>query len=253
MAGSLDGKVVLVTGAARGIGAAILRAMVAAGAEVVLHYTSDPARAEALATEVGAGRCYVLQADFMDDADILRLWADAEAWKDRIDVLVNNAGIYEPADVTDDFGHWQETWMRTLQINLVAAGHLCREAIHHFKGRGGGIIINVASRAAFRGDDADYMQYAASKGGMVAMNKTIARGFGADNILSYVLAPGFVRTEMAEDYIARNGDEHILRDIPLGDIAPPEEIANLAVFLASGQARHATGTSIDINGASYVR
>ncbi len=253
MEGSLVGKVVLVTGAARGIGAAILRAMAGAGAEVILHYTSDPTRAEALAAEVGADRCHILRANFMDDAQVLGLWADAVAWKGRVDVLVNNAGIYEPADVTDDFDLWQDNWHRTLQINLVAAGHLCREAVGHFRERGGGTLIHVASRAAFRGDDADYMQYAASKGGMVAMHKTIARGFGAENILSYLLAPGFVRTEMAEDYIARNGDEHILRDIPLGDIAPPEEIANLAVFLASGRARHATGTSIDINGASYVR
>lgn len=249
----LNGKVVLVTGGSRGIGAAIVRAMVDAGAEVILHYTRNAERATVLAEEVGVAKCHLLRADFMVDAEVRDLWAKAVAWKGKIDVLVNNAGIYEPAAVTDDFGHWQETWRRSLQINLVAAGHLCREAALHFRENGGGIVINVASRAAFRGDDADYMQYAASKGGMVAMNRTIARGFGADNVLAYVLAPGFVRTEMAEDYIARNGAEKIIREIPLGDIAPPEEVANLAVFLASGKARHATGTSIDINGASYVR
>lgn len=249
----LDGKVVLVTGGSRGIGAAIVRAAAAAGAHVVLHYGREAARAQALAAEIGSERCLVVGADFLVDREILDLWATAEAWRGRVDVLVNNAGIYEPADVTDDFDHWRDGWQRTLQINLIAAAHLSRQAAAHFRRSGGGILIHVASRAAFRGDDVDYMHYAASKAGMVAMSRTIARGYGEDGILSYVLAPGFVRTEMAEEYVARHGDAHIIGDIPLGDMAPPEEVANLAVFLAAGMARHATGTTIDINGASYVR
>jgi len=249
----LEGKVVLVTGGSRGIGASIVRGMVAAGAKVVLHYTRNAEKATELAGEVGVANCQILRADFMDDAQVRGLWDKAVAWKGRIDVLVNNAGIYEPADVTDGFRHWQEVWHRSLQINLIAAGHLCREAALHFRETGGGIIINVASRAAFRGDDANYMQYAASKAGLVAVNKTIARGFGADGVLAYVLAPGYVATEMAEDYIAGRGAEGIAEDIPLGEVATPEDVANFAVFLATGKARHATGTSIDINGASYVR
>lgn len=249
----LAGKVVLVTGGSRGIGAAVVRAMAAAGADVVVHYGREEARAQALAAEIGAERCRVLGADFMVDRQILDLWAAAVAWRGRVDVLVNNAGIYEPADVTDDFDHWRDGWHRTLQINLIAAGHLCRQAVTHFRARGGGILIHVASRAAFRGDDVDYMHYAASKAGMVAMSRSLARGFGRDGILSYVLAPGFVHTEMADDYVARHGAAGILSDIPLGDMAPPEDVANLAVFLAAGLARHATGTTIDVNGASYVR
>ena len=249
----LGGKVVLVTGGSRGIGAAIVKAMAAAGAHVVLHYGREAERAQALAAEIGPERCRVLGADFMVDREILDLWAAAVAWRGRVDVLVNNAGIYEPADVTDDFNHWRDSWQRTLQINLIAAGHLSRQAVAHFRAAGGGILIHVASRAAFRGDDVDYMNYAASKAGMVAMSRTIARGFGGDGVLSYVLAPGFVRTEMTDDYIARHGDADILRDIPLGDMAPPEELANLAVFLAAGMARHASGSTIDVNGASYVR
>ena len=249
----LAGKTVLVTGGARGIGAQIVRTMAAAGANVILHFTSDAGVAQTVASEVGEGRCRVLRADFMDDGQIRQLWADALAWKGRIDVLVNNAGVFEPAAVDDDFGKWTEIWQRALQINLIAAGHLCREAIPHFRAAGGGIIINVASRAAFRGDDAQYMQYAASKGGMVAMHKTIARAYGRDNILSYVLAPGFVRTEMTDVFIAEHGEETMTRDIPLGELATPADVANLAAFLASGKARSATGTSIDINGASFVR
>ena len=249
----LTGKVVLVTGGARGIGAAIVRGMAQAGAHVILHFTSDAKVAESVASEIGGDRCQVLRADFMDDDQVRRFWADALSWKGRVDVLVNNAGVYEPAGIEDEFAKWQDIWHRALQVNLVAAGHLCREAIPHFREIGGGTFIHVASRAAFRGDDAEYMQYAASKGGMVAMHKTIARAFGGDNILSYVLAPGFVRTEMTEVYIAERGEEGMTRDIPLGELATPEDVANLAVFLASGLARNATGTSIDINGASYVR
>ena len=249
----LSGKVVLVTGGARGIGAAIVRGMARAGAETVLHFTSDPSVAGAVAAEFGPNRCHVLRADFLEDSDVFDLWSRALAWRGRIDVLVNNAGIYEPAAIEADADDWIEIWRRSLQINLVAAGHLCREAVKHFRETGGGIIINVASRAAFRGDDGDYMQYAASKGGMVAMNKTIARAFGRDGVLSYVLAPGFVRTGMAAAYIARHGEAGIVGEIPLGELPTPEDVAELAVFLASGKARHATGTSIDINGASYVR
>ncbi len=249
----LTGKVILVTGGARGIGAAIVRTMAEAGADVILHFTRDAKVAQSVASEIGDDHCHVLRADFMDDGQIRRLWADAVAWKGRVDVLVNNAGVFEPAAVEDDFDKWVEIWHRALQINLVAAGHLCREAIPHFRTGGGGIIINVASRAAFRGDDAQYMQYAASKGGMVAMHKTIARAFGRDNILSYVLAPGFVRTEMTDVFIAEHGEETMTRDIPLGELATPEDVANMAAFLASGKARSATGTSIDINGASFVR
>ncbi|MBL6929584.1 MAG: SDR family NAD(P)-dependent oxidoreductase, partial [Rhodospirillales bacterium] len=128
----LAGKTVLVTGGARGIGAQIVRTMAAAGANVILHFTSDAGVAQTVASEVGEGRCRVLRADFMDDGQIRQLWADALAWKGRIDVLVNNAGVFEPAAVDDDFGKWTEIWQRALQINLIAAGHLCREAIPHF-------------------------------------------------------------------------------------------------------------------------
>jgi NAD(P)-dependent dehydrogenase (short-subunit alcohol dehydrogenase family) len=130
---------------------------------------------------------------------------------------------------------------------------MCREAIRHFRKRGGGIIVNIASRAAFRGDTSDYMNYAASKGGMVSLTRTIARGFASENILAYIIAPGFVFTKLNDEFFRNNGTEAATREIPLGEMAMPEDIAKVVVFLASGLARHATGTTIDINGASYVR
>jgi NAD(P)-dependent dehydrogenase (short-subunit alcohol dehydrogenase family) len=230
-----------------------VRALADAGAEVVLHYGRSRDRAEALADEVGRERCTLVRADLDDETAMPGLWRDALAWKGRIDVLVNNAGIYVPGAIDDDFETWAEVWSRVLRVNLASAAHLCREAVRHYRGRDGGIIVNIASRAAFRGDAPDYSAYAASKGGMIALTRTIARAWGGDGVLAYAIAPGFVGTEMAEEFFAAHGKEPVVREIPLGDVAPPEDIANVVTFLASGAAPHATGTTIDINGASYVR
>jgi len=194
-----------------------------------------------------------VRGDLDGDAAPGAVWAEALAWKGRIDVLVNNAGVYLPASVDDDFAHWADVWARTLRINLVATAHLCREAVRHFRDHGGGIIVNIASRAAFRGDAPDYSHYAASKGGMIALTRTIARGFAAEGVLAYAVAPGFVGTEMAEAYFREHGSDSVVSEIPLGEVVPPEDVANVVAFLASGLARHATGTTIDVNGASYPR
>jgi NAD(P)-dependent dehydrogenase (short-subunit alcohol dehydrogenase family) len=249
----LKGKIVLVTGAGRGIGAAIVRQVVAAGGRAVLHDIRATGGAAELQQMLGAENCHVIAGDLAAGTVVPEVWRAAVAWQGRIDVLVNNAGIYEPADVDHDFEAWVQSWHRTLEINLVAPGHFCREAIRHFRERGGGIIINLASRAAFRGDDPDYMHYAASKAGVVAMTRTIARHFGRQNITAFAIAPGFVRTGLNAAFFKTHGEAAAERDIPLGAIAEPEDIANTVVFLASGLARHATGTTIDINGASYVR
>lgn len=257
----LAGKVVLVTGGSRGIGAAAVRALTAAGADVVLHFGHRRDAAAAVAASVadhaarapGVGRCLLIDGDLEDPAVPARLWASAVAWQGRIDVLVNNAAVAEAAGIDETTAQWSAVWDRTLRVNVIAAADLCREAIGHFRSRGGGAIINVASRAAFRGDDPPYMQYAASKGALVALTKSIARGFAADGIVAYGIAPGWVRTEMAEPTIAARGLAALTHDIPMGDMAPPDEVAQVITFLASGLARHATGTTIDINGASYVR
>jgi len=249
----LKQKIVLVTGASGGIGAACARGVVRAGGRVVLHEITTAGRARQLADELGKTSCHLIAADLAQSDAVPSLWAQAQAWQGRIDVLVNNAGIYEPADVASDFSIWERSWNRTLAINLLAPAHLCREAIRSFRASGGGIIINIASRAAFRGDDPDYMHYAASKAGIVAMTRTIARGFGRENITAFAIAPGFVRTDLNAAFFSKYGVEAAARDIPLGEIAEPEDIANTVIFLASGLARHATGTTIDINGASYVR
>ncbi|MUL37260.1 SDR family NAD(P)-dependent oxidoreductase [Gloeocapsopsis dulcis] len=246
----LHNKVILVTGGSRGIGAATVLTLAQAGAYVILHYSRARSSAQAIAQEIGSDRCYLVQADLAVANASHKLWQEAIAWRGRIDVLVNNAGIIQSAGIDDEM--WDSAWQTTLQVNLIAAADLCREAIKHFRDRAGGIIINVASRAAFRGDAPDYMHYAASKGGVIALTRSIARGFAADNILAFAVAPGFVKTEMADEVIQTYGEAAVTRDIPLGKIAPPQDVANVIAFLASGLAPHATGTTIDINGASYV-
>ncbi|MEG5064391.1 SDR family oxidoreductase [Microcoleus sp. B3-A4] len=248
----LTGKVILVTGGSKGIGAVTVRTLVNAGAEVILHYFRSQKEAEAVAASVARDRCYLLAADLMVANAASTLWRDALKWRGHIDILVNNAGIMQSAGIEDKFDIWSSAWQQTLQVNLVAVADLCRESILHFQTRRVGTIINIASRAAFRGDDPNYLHYAASKGAIVALTRSIARGFAADNILAFTVAPGFVSTEMSNQFIQEFGEADIIRDIPIGKIAPPQEVANVIAFLASGLAAHATGTTIDINGASYV-
>lgn len=248
----LTGKVVLVTGGSRGIGAATVRTLAAAGADVLVHYGRGEAEARSLVAEVGEGRAIALGADLAQPGAGAALFREALAWRGRVDVLVNNAGIAPTVTVDDPQEDWADTWAQTLQVNLVAVADLCREAILHFRTRGGGTIINVASRAAFRGDNPDAMHYAASKGGVIALTRSIARGYAREGILAYAVAPGWVRTDMAEDYL-REHTADLARDIPMGDVVPPEEVAHTVAFLASGLARHMTGATLDLNGASYVR
>jgi 3-oxoacyl-[acyl-carrier protein] reductase len=248
----LTGKVLLITGGGGGIGAACVRKAAALGAQVVLHDVNDRGPGKRLADELGPETCRFIAADLSRGATVPGLWAEAVGWRGRIDVLVNNAGIYEPADVEDSFEDWARSWQRTLEINLVSPGHLCREAIRSFKRQGGGIIVNLASRAGFRGDDPDFAHYAASKGGIIALTRTIARGFGRQGITCFAIAPGFVRTDFNRKFFEAFGVEGAAKDIPLGEVAEPEDIANVIMFLSSGLARHATGTTIHVNGASYV-
>lgn len=248
----LTGKVILVTGGSSGIGAVTVRTLTQAGAMTILHYFSQRDKAKQIVEEIGSN-IHVIQADLSEENAAVQLWNDAIAWQGRIDIVVNNAAIMLVAGVDDNLSLWSRAWQKTLQVNLIAVADLCREAIHHFKSRNGGTIINVASRAAFRGDTPEYMHYAASKGGIISLTRSIARGFAKDNILAFAVAPGFVHTEMAEKFIQDYGEDFVTRDIPMGKIAPPEDVANVIAFLASGLAPHATGTTIDINGASYVR
>jgi 3-oxoacyl-[acyl-carrier protein] reductase len=229
---------ILVTGTSRGIGAAILKAL--GGHNVVGHST--------------AGGDGALAADFADPDQASALWWEAMGHLDgRIDVLVNNAGIFEAVAIDQRDEEWLAGWEQTMQVNLTASALLCRLAVLHFRERGGGRIVNVASRAAYRGDSPLHWHYAASKAGMIGMTKTIARGYAAQNILAFAVCPGFTMTGMAEDYVESRGGAKLLADIPLGRVASADEVAETVRWLAVDAPPSATGAVIDVNGASYVR
>jgi len=249
----LSGKTILVTGGSRGIGEAIVRAVAAAGAKVLLHYAKSRPAAEAIQQSIGPDVCTLIETDLGEPNAAADLWRAATAAARRIDVVVNNAGIFEALPLDASSETWHRAWARVMQVNLYAPAELCKLAIPHFRAQGGGKIINVASRAAHRGDAPDQWPYAASKGALVALTKTIARGYARDNVLAFAIAPGFTETDMAYAGLDEAGVQRILSEIPLGSMASPAECGALAAFLCSDQVRHMTGATFDINGASYVR
>jgi NAD(P)-dependent dehydrogenase (short-subunit alcohol dehydrogenase family) len=229
---------IFVTGTSRGIGASIVDAL--GGHNVIGHSTG--------------GGDHAIAADLSDPAQVTALWWEAMGRLDgRIDVLINNAGMFEATPIEQGDDGWLAGWERTMQVNLTASAMLCRLAILHFRERKGGRIVNVASRAAYRGDSPQHWHYAASKAGMVGMTKTIARGYAAENILAFAVCPGFTMTGMAEDYLASRGGDKLLADIPLGRVASADEVAETVRWLAIDAPPSATGAVIDVNGASYVR
>lgn len=247
----LSDQTILVTGASRGIGRAIARALADAGATVAVHYGQSRDAAIEVADHCGHG-AQPFQADLSTLEGPDELFDTVVGALGPVDALVLNAGVARSAPLEADTASWNEAWSDTMHVNLRAPELLCRHALPHFQENGGGRLISVASRAAFRGDTPDYMTYAASKAGLVALTRSVARGFGSDGIKAFTLAPGFTRTDMAQEFMDEYGEAHATKDLALDQLTEPENIAPFVVFLASGQADHATGTTIDINAGSYM-
>ncbi|MGQ7829260.1 SDR family NAD(P)-dependent oxidoreductase [Altererythrobacter sp. Z27] len=233
---------ILLTGSSRGIGAAARQALESRGATVIGQAT-------------GTGDGSLIAADFADPSAPQALWEAAlERAGGTIDVLVNNAGLFRATPLDSSDIEWLDGWEETLRINLTSAAQLSRLAVRHWEARGvPGRIVHVASRAGYRGDSPQHWHYAAAKGGMLAMHKTIARGYAAQRIVSFAITPGFTDTAMAGDYLASRGGPDLLRDIPLGRVASPGEIAKIIEFCTLDAPESMTGAVIDANGASYVR
>ena len=248
----LSNKTILVTGANSGIGNAIAQELLNAGAKVALHFNSNSDGASKL-KEQFSDQCELFQADFNNVDETIKLFEDVLSWGDTLDVLINNAGTAIMNSVNLDDETWIKNWNTIMNINLLAAGVLSKKALEHFKTKNGGRIINIASRAAFRGDTPDYLAYAASKAGMVALVRSIARGFGKDGITAFSIAPGFTRTAMAQKSIDKYGEDFVIKDIALNELTEPEDIAPIVTLICSGKFDHGTGSNIDINAGSYVR
>ncbi|MEM9324509.1 MAG: SDR family oxidoreductase [Bacteroidota bacterium] len=249
---NLSGLNILVTGASRGIGKAIATKLAEAGATIALHYNKNVADAENLAHMLG-NESKVFQADLAAPNGALKLFERVLLEMGSIEVLVNNAGIAKPSAAEDTDDQWQATWDETLRVNLTAPAMLCRRAIAHFlENKTSGRIINITSRAAYRGETAEYAAYGASKAAMVSLTRTIARSYGKQGIKAFNVAPGFVRTDMAQDFMQMYGEEHAKSDIALERLTEPKDLAPLITFIASGMVDHATGATFDINAGSYL-
>jgi NAD(P)-dependent dehydrogenase (short-subunit alcohol dehydrogenase family) len=242
---------VLVTGASRGIGAAVARAFAQAGDRVAVHYGARREQAEAVVAALPGDGHVVTGADLGDPEAVRRMVGEAAAALGRIDVLVNNAGVFEAHPITEtSYEQWQRAWERTLGVNLVGAANVTWCAVRHM-GRGGR-IVNVASRGAFRGEPGQ-PAYGASKAGLVAFGQSLARALGPLGIAVTSVAPGFAETDMAADALAGEQGRERRAESPLGRVARPEEVAAAVLYLASSAAELASGTVLDLNGASYLR
>lgn len=254
----LANKTILITGASRGIGAAAAKLCARDGANVIAHSSSPSAAMDKVQADAGLHDDQVLFEDLSKSGAGARLVARALERNKGIDAVVNNAGVYlsTPLSGPEDDDQvleraWDEGWEKTIAINVKAPADICRAAIEHFRKTGGGRIVNLSSRAAYRGDGADFAAYAASKAALNAMTKSWARGLSGENILFYAISPGWVETRMApQDIEAR---KHAVKEIPIGRVAQPDEVAALIAFLLSDQCQSATGSTFDVNGASYVR
>ena len=249
----MDGRAVLVTGAGRGIGRAVAQAFADQGDRVAVHYgrSAGPA-ADVLASLPGTGHVAV-QADLADPAAVRRMVDEAATALGGLDVLVNNAGIYTPHPITEvSYEQWQAAWQETLAVNLTGAANVTWCAVQHMIPRGGGRVVNVSSRGAFRGEPGQ-PAYGASKAGLNALGQSLARALAPHGISVSTVAPGFVATDMAADGLAGPRGDSIRGQSPFGRVATADEIAAAVLYLASAQAEWASGSILDLNGASYLR
>lgn len=249
---SLKNQRILVTGASRGIGRAIARQLSESGAEVIIHYNSNKAEAESLLSQL-KNTAYIEACDLSQSAEVVGFIPRLVQKYGHLTALVNNAGISPSAPDTLPTGEWLQIWETVMAVNSTAVGVLSKEFIDQAKNQQNGRIVMISSRAAFRGDTPDYLAYAASKGAIVSLNRSIARHYGKLGIKSFLIAPGFTRTDMANGILAEYGEDFALKDIALKELTLPEDIAPMVTLLCSGLADHATGTSIDMNAGSYVR
>ena len=252
---NLEGRVALVTGASKGIGSAITSRLIASGASVIAHYGGDKAGADLAIKGAGADQAIVIGADLAAPNGYSSLWQQAEAWKGRVDIFVANAAVMPEASLEDSEEVWLDAFDQALQVNVRSTALLIRRAVNHFLENGGGTIIGMTSWAAQQGSGNPRLSgYAASKAPIAALLKTVARAYGKSGIFAYLIAPGIVRTAMSENSAkSMGGEEVITARLAMGEWVPPEEIAELTAFLASGKNRHLSGATFDVNGATYIR
>ena len=247
---------VLVTGSSKGIGYKIAKDLIKEGHQLALHYNSNKSLLEVLINEYSSNS-FIVKADLSVENEIKKLVDDTIENLSFPDCIINNAGIAESADVSIDFDNWSKMFDKTIDVNLKAPSLIFKEFLKYKrekKIKSRLRFINISSRAAFRGEQQDYISYACSKGGVISLTKTMSRSFGeTDNIVAFSIAPGFVRTEMAQSFIDKHGEDVVKQGITLDRLTEPKDISPIVSLIVSGKMDHSTGSTIDVNGGSFLR
>ena len=248
---NLNSQRILITGASRGIGRGIAEQLSASGAEVLIHFNQNVAEAKSL-QETLKNPSHLVPCD-LSSLELVKGWIpELITTYGKIDAIVNNAGIAISVSDNAPIDEWTQAWLKTMDVNINALAIICKEFIEHARENKNGRIVNISSRAAFRGDTPDYLAYAASKAAIVSYTRSIARYYGKEGIKAFIIAPGFTRTDMAQEFMDQYGEAYALNDIALNELTEPKDIAPMVTLLCSGLADHATGCTIDINAGSYV-
>jgi NAD(P)-dependent dehydrogenase (short-subunit alcohol dehydrogenase family) len=248
---NLKSQRILVTGASRGIGRGIAEQLSNSGAEVLIHFNNRIE--DALALQKSLGNPSHLAPCDLSNLEMVKGWIpELIKTYGKIDAIVNNAGIAVSIPDNANTEEWTEAWLKTMDVNINALAIITKEFIEHARINKNGRIVNISSRAAFRGDTPDYLAYGASKAAIVSFTRSIARYYGKEGIKAFIIAPGFTRTDMAQDFMDQYGEAYALNDIALNELTEPKDIAPMVTLLCSGLADHATGCTIDINAGSYV-
>jgi len=247
---------ILLTGSSKGIGFNIASTLINEGHDIALHYNKNKSSLNNLIKD-SKTNSFTIQSDLSNTNQIKDLVTNTIDKLSFPDCIINNAGIAESADISIDFEKWNELFDRTIDVNLKAPSLIFKELIKYKRAnkiKSRLRFINIASRAAFRGEQEDYISYACSKGGMISLTKTMSRSFGeSDNIVAISIAPGFVRTEMAQSFIERHGEDVVKQGITLDRLTEPKDISPIVSLIVSGKMDHSTGTTIDVNGGSFLR
>ena len=247
---------VLLTGSSKGIGYKIAKDLIKEGHQLALHYNSNKSFLEALVNEYSSNS-FTVKADLSVENEIKNLVDSTIENLSFPDCIINNAGIAESADISLDLNNWSKMFDKTIDVNLKAPSLIFKEFLKYKrekKIKSRLRFINIASRAAFRGEQQDYISYACSKGGMISLTKTMSRSFGeTDNIVAFSIAPGFVRTEMAQSFIDKHGEDVVKQGITLDRLTEPKDISPIVSLIVSGKMDHSTGSTIDVNGGSFLR
>ena len=247
---------ILLTGSSKGIGFNIANTLINEGHDIALHYNKNKSELDALLKD-SKTNSFAIQSDLSDSTQVKDLVNKTIDKLSFPDCIINNAGIAESADISIDFEKWNDLFDRTIDVNLKAPSLIFKELINYKrtnKIKSRLRFINIASRAAFRGEQEDYISYACSKGGLISLTKTMSRSFGeTDNIVAISIAPGFVRTEMAQSFIDKHGEDVVKQGITLDRLTEPKDISPLVSLIVSGQMDHSTGSTIDVNGGSFLR